>query len=114
MIDATSPTEFVLRRPAVTAVATGADWHAPWADADVLAEFRASIADESSAVGVTLSPGDPAARLAGPELVVGLGLVPGLGTDAVDGIVRRMTGRWAASALIAERVDSMTLRLRSA
>jgi len=111
VIDPTSPSEFVLRRPAVTALATGSAWQPPWSDAELQTAFRASIADETSVVEVALAPGDPSARLAGPELEVGLVLLPGLDADAVRALVQRLSGTWAGSALIAERVDSMTLRL---
>jgi hypothetical protein len=52
--------------------------------------------------------------LQGAEVVVTLTLHPGLDRGALDAVVTRLTSAWAASALIADRVDSMTLRLRSA
>ena len=111
VIDPTSPSEFVLRRPAVVALATGEAWRAPWDDEEVLTAFRRSVGDETSVVEVTLASGDPSARLAGPEVEVGLVLLPGLDADAVGTLVQRLSARWAGSQVIAERVDSMTLRL---
>ena len=111
VIDPTSAGEFVMRRPAVMALATGGSWRPPWDDDDVAASFRESIADQEAALEVTLAAGDPTARLAGPELEVGLVLRPGLEADAVGEHVRRLSARWSQSQVIAERVDSMTLRL---
>lgn len=114
VIDPTAATEFVLRRPAVKALATGEPWTPPWADVQLLEEFRAGCAGEHEVVALTLSNGDPTARLAGPEVEILLTLVPGLGQEALSAVIARLTAAWGASARIADRVDSMTLRLRSA
>jgi hypothetical protein len=111
VIDPTGSSEFVLRRPAVAALATGGTWRTPWDDEDVRAAFHESIADEAAVLEVSLAAGDPSARLVGPELEVGLVLLPGLDTDAVGDLVQRLSARWALSQLIANRVDSMKLRL---
>jgi hypothetical protein len=113
VIDPTSPTEFVLRRPAVKALATGEAWTTPWSDPDVAAAFHRAVDAEASVTDVNLTAGDPSARLRGPEIEVVLSLRPGLNQDAVRSLVQRLTAAWAQSAVIAERVDSMTLRLRS-
>jgi len=114
VIDPTAPTEFVLRRPVVKALATGEPWTSPWQDDDVFAAFTEASQHEPAVQAVALSAGDPTARLQGAEVVVTLTLRPGLDRDALDTVVTRLTSAWAASALIADRVDSMTLRLRSA
>ena len=114
VIDPTGDTEFVLRRPAVKALATGEPWRPPWTDATVLNDFRAALSGEDLVTGLVLANGDPTARLTGPEVEVVLTLVPGLHQDALDALITRLTSAWSASPLIADRVDSMTLRLRSA
>lgn len=113
VIDPTTPTEFVLRRPAVKALATGEPWTPPWQDDAVLVAFTQASLNEQAVQAVNLSAGDPTARLHGPEVEVVLALRPGLDRGALDAVVARVTSAWAASALIADRVDSMTLRLRS-
>ena len=72
VLDPGSETEFVLRRPAVWAVAQSQPWHPPFDSADVRAAFERSIGTELAVLGVELDAGDPDARLAGPELVVRL------------------------------------------
>ncbi|NNC13375.1 SseB family protein [Planctomonas sp. JC2975] len=114
VIDPTSPTEFVLRRPMVRALATGAEWIAPWSDPEVVDAFGAATLGESDVVGLRVSSGDPSARLAGPEAQVGVVLRSGLDADALRALVARLSEAWGASAVIAERVDSLSLRLLSA
>jgi hypothetical protein len=114
VLDPRSDTEFVVRRPAVWALGRGVPWRPPAGDEDVLAAFRAATASEPAVVGVRLSAGDPDARLAGPELVVELALVGGLDSAALDALLARVSERWAASEILAERVDSLAVRVVAA
>jgi hypothetical protein len=77
----------------------------------VAAEFKRLTAEEAAIVAVRLRPGDPDARLAGPELLLELVLVDGLDRAALDALLTRLTERFAGSRLIADRVDSMGVRL---
>ncbi len=60
---------------------------------------------------VQLAPGDPAARLAGPELLVHLTLDDGLDREALDALLGRLQRSWADDEVITERVDSIGVRL---
>lgn len=111
VLDPTSPTEFVIRRPALWAIAQGLTWIPSYSDAEILDAFIASAEPETAVVAVQLSPGDPHARLNGPELLVHLTLVNGLDRTSLDGLLARLQHRWGASAIIAERVDSMRVQL---
>ena len=113
VIDPTSPTEFALKRPAVWALAQALPWTPSYLDPEVLQAFMDAAAPEPTVQAVYLSPGDPTARLAGPELVVQLELAKGLDRSALDAVVQRMQQRWATSELIAERVDSLKVQLVS-
>jgi hypothetical protein len=110
----TQEMEFGIRRPALWALTQDALHTPSWLDDAVAAEFTASIATEPDVLSVTLANGDPDARLMSPELLVTLALTPGLSQDALAQVVQRLQTRWGASAIIAERVDSMTLRLSRA
>lgn len=114
VVDATSDTEFVVRRPALWALAQSLPWTPSYADTDVLTAFMDAAAPEPAVAAVQLAPGDPGSRLAGPELVVQLTLAPGLDRDALDAVLARLQERWAASEVIAERVDSLRVVLASA
>ena len=114
VLDATSATEFVIRRPALWAIAQSQPWTPCFRDEQVLDAFADAAADEPAVRSVALAAGDPQSRLAGPELVVQLALVDGLSKPELDGVVARMQEKWIASETIALRVDSMRVQLVSA
>jgi hypothetical protein len=111
VLDPGSPTEFVLRRPAVWAVAQQQPWRPPFDSDAVRAAFERSIAGELAVVAVELEAGDPDARLRGPELVVRLRLIAGLTRAELDAVTTRLARRWSAEDAIATGVDSLTVRL---
>jgi len=111
VVDATSATEFAIRRPALWALASGEKWVASYLDEVVLDSFAQSAIGETAARSVALAPGDPDARLAGPELVVQLTLAPGLARDELDALLARLQQRWAEDPVIAARVDSLRVQL---
>lgn len=111
VIDPAAATEFVVRRPAFRAIATGEPWRASFDDTVVLDAFLAACGDEASVRAVQLAPGDPDARLAGPELVVQLSLEEGLDQTGLSALLARLSERWAADSVIADRVDSIAVRL---
>lgn len=111
VLDPTSDTEFVIRRPALWALARSQRWTPCYADAEVLSAFMDAAEPEPAVVAVQLAPGDPGSRLAGPELVVQLTLTPGLDRAALDAVLARLQERWGSSEVIAQRVDSMRVVL---
>lgn len=111
VIDPTSETEFALRRPALVAVATGLPWRPSYDDASVRDAFADAAAPELDVVDVVAVPGDPEARLAGPELVLVVGVRAGLDAASVEQLVSRMRERWPAD--LGDRVDSMSVRIEA-
>ena len=107
---ATAEREYGIRRPALKALALGETYVPAWADAEVLGAFRAGAEGETAIVGVELTPGDIDARLLAPEVDVVIRLAGGLTREDLDGLLQRLQARWAASEIIAERVDSMRVR----
>jgi hypothetical protein len=114
VLDATSDTEFAIRRPALWAIAQNQPWRPSYLDETVLADFMAAADGEDAIVAIQLAPGDPDARLAGPELIVQLSLLEGLDEIALAELLGREQERWSVSEIIAERVDSMTVKLARA
>jgi hypothetical protein len=114
VLDPTSATEFVIRRPALWAMAQAQPWQPAYLDESVLEEFMAAASDEDAVVAIQLAPGDPDARLAGSELLVQLSLVDGLDQPQLDALLARLGARWSASDLISARVDSLAVRLARA
>lgn len=111
VVDPGSATEFIIRRPAVWAIARGEAWSPPHRDARVRGAFLESIASELAVADVELEPGDPEARMRGPETVVRLRILQGLESHQLDAVLGRLARRWAADDRIATLVDSLTVRL---
>jgi len=111
VLDPGSPTEFVLRRPMVWALAQDVAWQPPHGSAEVLDAFELSIANEPAVAGIRLVAGDPDSRQRAQELIVVLALVPGLDQAALSALVGRLQAIWSAHPVITERVDSLGLRL---
>ena len=111
VLDATSETEFVIRRPALWAIAQSRTWLPSYLDQNVLEAFLTSAEPEQAVLSVLLDAGDQDARLAGPELIVQLGLVAGLARPELDALLERLRRRWSDSTLIATRVDSLRVRV---
>ena len=114
VLDPTSPTEFVIRRPALWAIAQRIPWVPSHLDPAVVEAFGDSIRSELGVLAVALGSADPDCRLDGPELAVRLELTAGLTSVELDAILARLAQRWAASDVIAQRVDSLAVRLMSA
>jgi hypothetical protein len=111
IVDPGSATEFVLRRPAVWAIAQGQRWEPSFTSPEVYAGLQESIGSELAVLDLAVQAGDPDARLRGPELIVRLELVHGLEKDALDAVLARLAQRWAADDRIAVLVDSLTVKL---
>jgi len=111
VIDPTSDTEFVVRRPALWAIAQGEAWLPCYLDEGVLDAFADAAAGVKEVRSVALAAGDPDARLAGPELIVKIALVPGLNRQELDAVLARMQQAWSASETIAQGVDSLKIQL---
>jgi hypothetical protein len=109
VLDPNTPTMFVVRRPALRAVATGESWRPSFDDPEVLQAFLDASAGEPDLVAVQLAPGDPTARLHGPELLVQLSVRGGLPPAELEGLIARLGERWSSDATIAERADSLSV-----
>jgi hypothetical protein len=105
VLDPGAPTEFGIRRPAFRSLATGEPWVPAYEDEAVLDAFLASASGEPVRA-IQLAPGDPDARLTSPEVLVQLSI-----EGEPDAVVRRLAQRWSADQLIAERVDSIAVRV---
>ncbi|MFT4285132.1 MAG: SseB family protein [Protaetiibacter sp.] len=113
IVDPGSDTQLVVRGPAFRALATGEEWTPSFEDAEVAEAFAASAAREAAVQAVGLAPGDPEARLSGPELIVVLRFASGASDGERQATLARLRERWAADVLIASRVDSIAVRTSS-
>lgn len=111
VLDAASETEFVLRRPAVWAIAQGERWEPAHLSPEVYTGLQQSISGELAVLDLAVESGDPTGRLRGPELVVHLQLMAGLDQGELDAVLARLARRWAADDRVAVLVDSLTVKL---
>lgn len=125
VLDPGSELAFVVRRPAVWALAQQRDWTPSYLD-DELESALSSAAVKFPAVRrLQIQPGGGVASRtasgrevpgggAGPELGVVLYLEDGLDAQAVQALVSGLNQAWAGNELFVDRVDSIEVKLRRA
>lgn len=111
VLDPASDTEFVVRRPAIWAMAQSQPWEPSFLSPEVFVALRESIAHELAVIDVAVASGDADARMRGPELIVTLTLIDGLDRETLDAVLARLAQRWAADDRMAVMVDSLTVKL---
>ncbi|MEJ6489503.1 SseB family protein [Leucobacter sp. USCH14] len=109
----TSECEFGVRRTALEALALGERVLPAWADAAVQEEFRRIGAADPRIEALWTAPGELENRLLQPEVTVLL-RIAGDDRDTHGDVLQALQGRIAASDVVADRVDSLTLRPVSA
>lgn len=102
----------LIPRPAVWALGQGEPWRPVVVDGAVVAEIRDAIADAIPVTGVVRAVDALPGR--GAEVAVVLSIAPGLDRTGLDDAVRDAHEALAKSSVIAERVDSLELRLATA
>jgi len=102
----------LIPRPAVWALGKGEVWRPAVVegrvDADVLSAVQAAVTLDDNLREVSVAPGR------GAEVAVVLRLVPGLTQPELDVIVARVQRELAYSDVVAQRLDSLELRLAQA
>lgn len=125
VLDPGSAATFVVRRPAVWALAKQHGWVPSYRDQTVADAVAASAAGVRALRRVELRPGGGVASAqadgtqlpgggAGPELRVVLYLEDGLSAAEVQTLVAGLNEDWARNEAFAERVDSIEIKLQRA
>lgn len=125
VLDPGSAVTFVVRRPAVWALAQQRDWTPSYADPELARSLGEAAAGFPAVRRVEIHPGGGVASLAadgtqlpgggsGPELRVLLYLEDGLDAAGVQSIVSGLNSAWARNEVFAERVDSIEVKLQRA
>lgn len=125
VLDPGSESTFVVRRPAVWALARQHGWTPSYRDPAVAEAVAAAATGFSVLRRVEIRPGGGVASAqaggrqlpgggAGPELQVVLYLEDGLGAAAVQALVAGLNDAWARNETFAERVDSIEIKLQRA
>lgn len=125
VLDPGSDFTFVVRRPAVWALAQQHEWLPSYTDQELAAEMGRAASGFAAVRSVELLPGRGVASRAadgsvvagggaGPELQVVLYLEDGLDAAGVQELVAGLQTQWSRNVLFGERVDSIDIRLRRA
>ena len=117
VVDPAGPVTVTVPRPAVWALAQGKEWRpalvpgpegTPVVDAEVAAAIRLAAEPVQHVVRAGAEPGRTA------EVAVVLGIDAGLDRAGLDAVLRQVNARLGASDVVAERVDSLELRIAAA
>lgn len=111
VLDAGSETEFVFRRTAIAALATGKPWLHPVRNQDVVEAFGKAIEGIEQIKSFHLEDGDPLCLLDSAEILLVLNLEPGLDRPQIDEIMKSLAEAISQSFEIAEEVDSLRVKL---
>ncbi|VXB08392.1 conserved hypothetical protein [Arthrobacter sp. 9AX] len=125
VLDPGSAVTFVVRRPALWALAQQQDWIPSYTDDALAGQMRQAAAGFPAVRSLELQPGRGVASRtaggdplpgggAGPELQVVLYLEEGLDAAAVQELVAGLQAEWSRNVLFGERVDSIEVKLRRA
>lgn len=108
VLDAAGPATAVLPRPALWALAQGRPWTPSPHDPEVTSAVRAAALSVDGVVTARCEPGERV------ELRLVLGLAPGLDRAGLDGVTAAVSQALAALEVVADRVDSLELRVQPA
>ncbi|MCQ1948060.1 MULTISPECIES: SseB family protein [unclassified Arthrobacter] len=122
VIDPGAEFTFVVRRPAMWALARQQEWVPSYADAGLVAAAEAAAGPDPRILAVTLQQGPGTASRtaagtpvagggAGPELRMVLQLAPGLDPQDVSALAAGLQQRLTANPEFVERVDSLDLKI---
>ncbi len=114
IVDPMSPTEYVVRRPAIAALAQGLPWVHPVRDERVHAAFAEAIKVSEKIVGFAVQDIDTLSLLDAAEVQLELRIVAGLTREELDPILQDLAKALAESHDIAEYVDSLRVKLANA
>lgn len=107
----TATTEFGIRRPQLESFALAKPQKPSWADSGVVAAFESISAEVANVLTVTVAPGDPQARLLGPELMLGVELKPDLSAEERRAAATQLQDLISKNETIAHSVDSLSIKL---
>jgi hypothetical protein len=111
VIDATSETEIVLRLPTLRAIAAQQPWTPPHADPQVEEQVGRAVGGDPRISAFTLATGDAQASGFGHDLVIQVGLEPGLSSQDFTQLLADFSSRLSESPTLTERVDNLLVRV---
>lgn len=114
VLDATSETEFVFRRPAIAALAQSLPWQTPHLNQELCEKLESAARLVPEILKVEFATADPLSRLQGAELVVTLTIIHGLDAAKLNSAIEAATSLWAQIENLNDQVDELRVVLKSA
>ncbi|GAA2102995.1 hypothetical protein GCM10009823_26650 [Brevibacterium salitolerans] len=107
VLDPGRPHSFLLRRPALWSFLKQEPWQPAWADAEVAGALRAVAAGRDWIAGIGMGPGSQTVHVQGPEVRIEIRVSVRPEKQELE----ELQAALAAHALLADRVDSLSLGL---
>lgn len=107
VLDPTSSSEFVFRRPAISALAQQLGWQPPHLNNALQLLLSSPCESEPEIAGIRFSTADPKSRLLGDELVATIVVKPGLSQADIQNLIGRITSAWTQMAEFSSLIDSI-------
>ena len=114
ILDPTSETEFVLRRPAIAALAQGFNWKAPHLNRELLEAIAQQASRVERVTAIDFYTEDPTSRLLGAELVLRLTIQTGLSQQQLDSTIEAVAENIAEISGLNDQVDQLKIAVRAA
>ena len=114
ILDAGSATEFVVRRPAIEAIAQELPWLPSYDDIEVKAAFGQALDDFDEFAGWSIAAGDPMSLLASAEVELTLNLARSFTQEEFAELMQKVAANISESEVIALKVDSLRVKLATA
>jgi hypothetical protein len=114
ILDPGSATEFVIRRPAIEAIAQELPWTPSYDDAAVRASFGSALDGFEEFSGWSIAAGDPSSRLESAEVELTLSLARSFTQVEFAELMQKVASKISESEVIALKVDSLRVKLATA
>ena len=114
VLDPGSTSEFVIRRPAFEAIAKDLPWTPSYEMPEVATAFDEALAGNPELNGWSIAGGDPLGLLKSAEVELTLNLAKTLTQEEFDALMQKIAKAISESSVIAERVDSLRVKLATA
>lgn len=112
VLDPGSNHHCALRRGAIESLASGSAYVSPWRDPEVLVALERGLEPHATVVSRhRVVPGDLLQHLAGPEIVVALGIEPGLDEQVLRGMLAQISLSWSEDAVLSKKVDGIGIKV---
>ena len=110
VLDPLSPTEFVIRRPAIAAIAQALTWESPEGNIQVQNLVLSLLERYEVVDSFSLASGDPQHNLSGQELIIEIYLQPGLSEELLAEFEKSFFSQLSTSQVFIDLVDSVAVK----